>query len=111
MFSEPRGKPLGRHYVQTEKAAQIVTLLTEGTSFRTVLRITCVHKTTILLLLNMVGDKCRRVFDARVRNVRTRFIQADELWSFVHTKDGNLGSDGPEEWGDASTWIALDSET
>jgi hypothetical protein len=59
----------------------------------------------------MVGDKCCRVFDAGVSNVRTRFVQADELWSFVHTKDGNLGSDGPEEWGDASTWIALDSET
>jgi IS1 family transposase/transposase-like protein len=110
-FSEPRQRPLGRHYIQTEKAAQIISLLTEGMSIRAVSRITGVHKTTILSLLITVGDKCRRVFDSRVRNVETRFVQADELWSFVHTKERQLGSDDPEEWGDAYTWIALDSET
>jgi transposase-like protein/IS1 family transposase len=110
-FTQPRQHPLGRHYISTEKACQIVTLLTEGMSVRAVSRITGVHKNTILSLLVTVGDKCRRVFDTRVRNVRTRFVQADELWSYVHTKDGHLGPDDPEEWGDAYTWIALDSET
>jgi transposase-like protein/IS1 family transposase len=110
-FSEPRKRPLGRHYISTEKASEIITLLTEGMSIRAVSRITGVHKTTILSLLITVGDKCRRVFDARVRNVKTRFVQGDELWSYVHTKERQLGSDDPTEWGDAYTWIALDSET
>jgi IS1 family transposase/transposase-like protein len=110
-FTQPRQRPLGHHYIQTEMAVQVVSLLTEGMSVRAVARITGVHKTTILSLLITVGDKCRRVFDKHVRNLRPRFVQADELWSFVHTKERQLGSDDPEEWGDAYTWIALDSET
>jgi IS1 family transposase len=51
------------------------------------------------------------VFDRTVRNIKTRFVQADELWSFVHTKEARLGSDDPREWGDAYTFMALDSET
>lgn len=110
-FSEPHQRPLGRHYIPIEKAVQVITLLNKGMSIRDVSEVTNVHKTTILSLLITVGDKCRRVFDARVRNVRARFVQADELWSFVHTKDGHLGLDDPEEWGDAYTWIAMDSES
>ena len=110
-FTQPRQRPLGRHYIQTEKAAQIISLLTEGMSIRAVSRITGVHKNTIFSLLVTVGDKCHRVFDARVRNIKTRFVQADELWSYVHTKERQLGSDDPTEWGDTYTWIALDSET
>jgi IS1 family transposase len=110
-FTQPRQRPLGRHHIQTEKAVQVISLLTEGMSIRAVSRITGVHKTTILSLLVTVGDKCRRFFDTRVRNIKTRFVQADELWSYVHTKERQLGSDDPEEWGDAYTWIALDSET
>jgi transposase-like protein len=66
-FTQPRRKPLGRHSIEIGKAVQVVTLLTEGMSVRAVTRITGVHKTTILSLLQTVGEKCRRVFDARVR--------------------------------------------
>lgn len=110
-FSEPRPKPLGRHCISLERATQIVSLLTEGASVRAIARITEADKNTILSLLLTVGDKCRRVFDKHVRNIRPRFGQADELWSFVHTKERQLSSDDPAEWGDAYTWIALDSET
>ena len=110
-FTQPRHKPLGRHSIEVGKAVQVVTLLTEGMSIRAVSRITGVHKTTILSLLLTVGQKCERVFDRTIRNVRPRFVQADELWSFVHTKEGHLGSDDPREWGDAYTFLALDSET
>jgi transposase-like protein/IS1 family transposase len=110
-FTEPRQKPLGRHSIELSKAVQVVTLLTEGMGIRAISRVTGVHKTTILALLATVGEKCERVFDRTVRNVRPRFVQADELWSFVHTKEGHLGSDDPREWGDAYTFMALDSET
>jgi transposase-like protein len=50
-FSEPRHKPLGRHYISTEKATQIVTLLLEGMSVRAVSRVTGTHQATILSLL------------------------------------------------------------
>lgn len=110
-FSEPRQRPLGRHYISTEKAAQIMTLLLEGVSVRAASRITDVHQETILNLLLTVGKKCQNLFDTRVRNIRPRFVQADELWTFIHTKEKHLGSDDPREWGDSYVWMAIDSET
>ncbi len=110
-FSEPRKRPLGRHYIQTDKVAEIVTLLMEGMSVRAVSRVTGTHQGTILSLLLTVGEKCRNLFDSRVRDIRPRFVQADELWTFVHTKEKHLGTDDPSEWGDAYIWMAIDSET
>ena len=110
-FAAPREKPLGRHYITTEKATEIVTLLLEGMSVRSVSRITRAHQGTILSLLLTVGKKCRNLFDAKVRNIRPRFVQADELWTFVHTKEGHLYGDVPHEWGDQYVWMAIDSET
>jgi transposase-like protein/IS1 family transposase len=110
-FSEPHQKPLGRHYISAEKAAQIVTLLLEGMSIRAVSRVTGTHQGTILSLLLTVGKKARSIFDSRVRNIRPRFVQADELWTFVHTKEAHLYGDTPKEWGDQYIWMAIDSET
>jgi transposase-like protein/IS1 family transposase len=110
-FSEPRHKPLGRHYISTEKAAQITQLLLEGMSIRSVSRITGAHQGTILSLLLTVGSKCRNLFDTKVRNVRPRFVQADELWTFVHTKEKHLFPGDSPEWGDTYIWMAIDSET
>jgi transposase-like protein/IS1 family transposase len=110
-FSEPRQRPLGRHYISTEKAAQIIELLMEGVSVRSVSRITGTHQGTILSLLLTVGEKSRRLFDSRVRNIRPKFVQADELWTFVHTKEGHLYGDHPQEWGDAYVWMAIDADT
>jgi transposase-like protein/IS1 family transposase len=110
-FCEPRRKPLGRHYISTEKAAQIVELLLEGMSVRSVSRVTGVHKTTILSLLLTVGKKCRALFDARVRNIHPRFVQADECWTYVHSKERHLFGDVPAEWGDQYIWMAIDADT
>lgn len=110
-FSEPRQKPLGRHYIDTDKAAQIVTLLLEGMSVRAISRITGAHQGTILSLLLTVGEKSRNLFDGKVRGIRPRFVQADELWTFVHTKEAHLYSDTPQDWGDQYVWMAIDAET
>jgi len=41
-------------------------VMTEGMSIRAISRVTDIHKTTILSLLKTVGDKCARLFDAKV---------------------------------------------
>ena len=110
-FSPPRRRSLGSHTLNAAKAIQVVTLLCEGMSIRAISRVTGVHKRTILALLLTAGEKSRRLFDAQVRNVRPRFVQADELWTFVHTKEGHLYGDSPKEWGDQYVWMAIDSET
>jgi len=110
-FAEPTPKPLGSHTLEIEKAVKIITLLTEGMSIRAASRITGVHKTTILSLLVTVGNNCRSVFDRHVVNIRPRFIQADELWTFVQKKSKHVLIGDPDEWGDAYLWIAIDPET
>lgn len=110
-FSEPRKKPLGRHYISTESATQIVTLLLEGMSVRSVSRVTGAHQGTILSLLLTVGEKTRNLSNSLVRSIRPRFVEADELWTFVHTKEAHLHGDVPAEWGDQYVWMAIDSES
>ena len=110
-FSETRPKPLAGHYISVEKAAQIINLMVEGMSVRAIARITGADKNTILSLLLTVGEKCRRISNMRVCGIRPTYVQLDELWNFVYCKGKNAPLDGPPEWGDAYTWIALDSET
>lgn len=110
-FSEPRQRPLGRHYTDPATAARIVNLLLEGMSVRAVSRVTGVHKSTILSLLLTIGEKCRNLFDKRVRGIRPQFVQAGELWTFVHTKERHMRPGSSDEWGDSYIWMAIDSDT
>ena len=110
-FSEPRQRPLGRHYTDPATAARIVNLSLEGMSVRAISRVTGVHKGTILSLLLTIGDKCRNLFDKRVRGIRPQFVQADELWTFVHTKERHMRPGSLDEWGDSYIWMAIDSDT
>lgn len=98
--TELKAKPLGSHTTRLDLAVQVFTLLTEGMSVRAISRVTGVHKGTILRLLRTVGDKCARLFDAKVQNVRPRYVQADEAWTFVQKKQKRLRPKDPAEWGD-----------
>src|SRR5260370_8472895 len=50
-FSTPHERPLGRHYLDTAKAFQVIALLTEGMTVHPISRISCVHKSTIFSLM------------------------------------------------------------
>src|SRR5438105_10400338 len=82
-FSGPKDKPLDEMRLPMEKALLVLQLLVEGNSVRSIERITDVGKTAILSLLVKVGEKCERLFDKHVRNVKVNDIQADEIWGFV----------------------------
>ena len=77
-FAESRQNPFGTHYTEISKATQIITLLLEGMSVRSVSRITGTHQGTILSLLLTVGKNCRSIFDRRVRNIRPCYVQAGQ---------------------------------
>lgn len=72
-----------------------MTLLLEGMSVRAVSRFTDVHQETILNLLLRIGKKCWTHFNKSVRNIRSNYVQADELWTFVHTKEGYVHGGDP----------------
>lgn len=52
----------------------------EGMSIRAISRFTGMHKTTILSILETAGANCRKLWDAKIRGIRTQFVQADEVW-------------------------------
>jgi transposase-like protein/IS1 family transposase len=110
-FSDYVSRPLGRHTLQFDKAVQIVRLLMEGVSIRGISRLTGIHKATIMSLVITLGQKSFELLDQRIRHIQPRYVQADELHTFVHTKEAHLSPDDPSEWGDCYTWLALDAET
>ncbi len=69
-----------------ERKLAVLSALVEGNSIRSIVRMTGVHKTTILRLLAEVGEECAQLMDRQMRNLRCREIEADELWCFVGKK-------------------------
>ena len=58
-----------------------------------------------------VGDGCRCLLDERMRDLYCDVLELDEIWTFVHKKEGHRVESDPAEWGDVYTWIAMDART
>jgi IS1 family transposase len=96
----------------TAKRAAVVAALVEGNSVRATARMTNVSKPTILKLLAELGDACAEYHDTHVRGLKSRRVQADEIWSFVGAKAKNVSDEKKAEgWGDAWTWTAIDADS
>ncbi len=109
-FSEYEPK-LGNHYTPPDVAAKALAMMLEGMSVRAISRLTGLHKHTILELMKTAANEARRILDARIRNISPNYVQVDEMWQFVHTRDPHLNPSDPPEWGSTMLWLALDSET
>lgn len=66
-----------------EKRVQILSMLVEGASMRSVSRVVDVSINTVTKLLVDAGLACVDFHDRTVRNVKSERIQADEIWSFT----------------------------
>ncbi len=101
--------------LSNEKKTTAVSMLCEGSSIRSIERITGVHRDTIMRLGVRMGEGCQRIMDEKLRNLSSKLIQVDEVWGFIGMKQKNANEkkvnvDGKVA-GDVWTWIALDSET
>ena len=112
-FSLPKDKLLGSMILDTDKALMCLNLLVEGNSVRATERITGVHRTTIFSLLETVGKKCIWLQETMVKNVPVKFVEADEIWSYVAMKDRTKAAKEitDEKVGSAYTFTAIESET
>ena len=95
------------------KRSQILSMLCEGSSMRSISRVVDVSINTVSALLVDAGKACAKHHDETVRNVHSKRIQADEIWSFCYAKQKNVATAkaAPEEAGDVWTWTALDADT
>lgn len=94
-----------------EKRVQIINLLVEGNSMRSTSRIADVSINTVTKLLVEVGKACAKFHNEKVQGLTCKRVQADEIWSFVYSKQKNV-PDGMEDCaGDVWTWTAIDADT
>lgn len=91
----------------------ILNMLVEGSSMRSISRITGVSINTVSKLLVDAGEACAAYHDDTVRNVKANHVQCDEIWSFCYAKDKNVptAKAAPEGAGDVWTWTAIDRDT
>ena len=95
------------------KRTQILAMLCEGSSMRSISRVADVSINTVSKLLVEAGQACLTLHDETVRGVKASRIQCDEIWSFCHAKQKNVATAkaAPEGAGDVWTWTALDADT
>ncbi len=96
-----------------ERRTQVIAALVEGNSIRATSRLTGANKGTVLRLLEEIGEVCLAYHNEHVRGLRSKRIQADEVWSFCHAKAKNVPSEkrGQFGFGDVWTWTALDADS
>src|SRR5487761_886132 len=109
MFSYIRGM----NKLPIEKRVQILYMLCEGSSMRSISRVADVSINTVSKLLVDAGKACAAFHDEKVRGVKARRVQVDEIWSFTAAKQKNVAKmknpvDGA---GDTWTWTAIEADT
>ena len=95
------------------KRAQILNMLVEGSSMRSITRVIGVSLNTVTRLLVDAGEACQAFHDEAVQDVPARHIQCDEIWSFCYSKQKNAphAQGVIDKAGDVWTWTAVDSDT
>jgi IS1 family transposase len=95
------------------KRVQILSMLCEGSSMRSISRVADVSINTVAKLLAEAGEACGSIHNELVKDVPSRRIQCDEIWSFCYAKQRNVwrAKAAPEEAGDVWTWTAIDADS
>jgi IS1 family transposase len=95
------------------KRAQILAMLCEGSSMRSISRVADVSFNTVDKLLCDAGEAALAYHDQHVRGVKAKRVQCDEIWSFVGAKQKNVAGSkraGDPTAGDCWTWTAIDAD-
>ena len=80
-------------------------------SLRGTARVCGVAFNTVLKLQVEAGHAAEAFHAERVRAVRTKWVQCDELWAFCHTRRRADEQALPEGYGDVYTWVGIDPAT
>jgi IS1 family transposase len=104
---------LGMNKLPVAQRAQILSMLCEGASMRSVSRLADVSINTVSKLLEEAGRFCAGFHDAKVRHVKAKRVQVDEIWSFTGAKQKNVAAmKAPVHGaGDTWTWTAIEADT
>ena len=103
----------GMNKLPIAKRVQVLSMLCEGSSMRSISRVVDVSINTVSALLVDAGKACAAHHEETVRGVSAKRVQCDEIWSFCYSKQKNVltAKAAPEEAGDVWTWTALDADS
>jgi IS1 family transposase len=95
------------------KRAQILSMLCEGSSMRSISRVVDCSFDAVDKLLRDAGSACAEFHDRAVRGVKSQRVQCDEIWSFCYAKAKNVPAAKRQDlaYGDIWTWTALDADS
>lgn len=92
-----------------ERKVTVIAALAEGSSIRSIERMTGVHRDTVMRLGVRVGEACQTILDTKMRDLPCTEIECDEIWGFIGKKKKNATmSERADGMGDVWTFIALD---
>jgi IS1 family transposase len=97
--------------LSTDKQIAVIGALAEGSSIRSIERITGIHRDTIMRLGVRVGKGCEMLLDSKMQDLGCNYLQLDEVWGFIGKKERHCSVDDSPELGDVWTFCAIDSET
>jgi IS1 family transposase len=97
--------------LNTDKQIAVISALAEGSSIRSIERMTGIHRDTIMRLGVRVGQGCASVLDEKMRDLPCENIQVDEVWGFIGKKQRHVVAEDDATVGDVWTWCAVDADT
>jgi IS1 family transposase len=98
--------------LDTTTRVQILSMLCEGSSMRSISRVCGVSINTVTKLLIDAGNACSDFHFANVKGVTAQRVQCDEIWAFCYSKARNTPLPMRQRGaGDVWTWTALDAES
>src|ERR1700733_303646 len=93
--------------LSTDKQIMIIGALAEGSSIRSIERMTGVHRDTIMRLGVKIGHGCTKLMDGTMRDLFCNRLEIDEIWGFVGKKDAHV-REGDDSVGSVWTFCAID---
>jgi len=100
--------------LDSKTRGQVIACLIEGCSIRATVRMTGVAKKTVMRLLAEVGEVCADYQDRVFRNLRSRRLQLDKIWTWIYCKEKNrtqeIALKNPDA-GDIWLWVAIDADS
>jgi len=84
----------------------VVEMLAETMGIRAAARLSRLDQGTVLRILESAGEHCARFLDAKIRNIKVPFVQADEVFSYIQQKPNGKNEDDPNR-GSMWTFLAI----
>jgi len=102
---------MSNYFLSKDKQIAVTAALAEGSSIRSIERMTGVHRDTIMRLGVRIGQGCARLLDEKMRGLDCHRIELDEIWGFIGKKIRNVTEFDDPTFGDVWTFCAIDAET